>query len=171
MVHLYGLICRLWRVPATLPYPDLIFTTRTLPGKVLKISGFRVVTIYICCFHTGIGDHLRYLLPYSLPRFFPLPYPKSKSPTRHSLIGSYKEEASLRAFGSDSPPSGSSSAPAHTQWCCRWDWPVIWQWGKLTLKCWHAAIYLEMGATRVEERDKRDPHKRRNILNSEIELA
>ena len=37
---------RLWRVPATLPYPDLIFTTRTLPGKVLKISGFRVVTIH-----------------------------------------------------------------------------------------------------------------------------
>ena len=37
---------RLWRVPATLPYPDLIFTTRTLPGKVLKISGFRVVPIH-----------------------------------------------------------------------------------------------------------------------------
>ena len=37
---------RLWRVPATLPYPDINFTTRTLPGKVLKISGFRVVTIY-----------------------------------------------------------------------------------------------------------------------------
>ena len=25
-------------------------------------------------------------------------------------------------------------------------------------------MYLEMGATRVEERDKTDPHKRRNIL-------
>ena len=42
----FHLLCRLWRVPATLPYPDLNFTTRTLPGKVLKISGFRVVTIY-----------------------------------------------------------------------------------------------------------------------------
>ena len=39
-------VTRLWRVPATLPYPDLIFTTRTLPGKVLEISGFRVVTIH-----------------------------------------------------------------------------------------------------------------------------
>merc|ERR550517_816167 len=29
---------------------------------------------------------------------------------------------------------------------------------------------LEMGATRVEERDKRDPHKRRNILNSLVEV-
>ena len=28
---------------------------------------------------------LRYSLPYTLPGFFPLPYPKSKSPTRHSL--------------------------------------------------------------------------------------
>ena len=41
-----GVMGRLWRVPATLPYPDLIFTTRTLPGKVLEISGFRVVTIH-----------------------------------------------------------------------------------------------------------------------------
>ena len=30
----------------TLPYLDLIFTTRTLPGTFLKISGFRVVTIH-----------------------------------------------------------------------------------------------------------------------------
>ena len=36
-------ISRLWRVPATLPYPDFIFTTRTLPANILKISGFRVV--------------------------------------------------------------------------------------------------------------------------------
>ena len=36
---------RLWRVSATLPYPDFIFTTRTLPGNYFKISGFRVVTI------------------------------------------------------------------------------------------------------------------------------
>ena len=46
---------RLWRVSATLPYPDFIFTTRTLPRKVLKILEFRVVTIqYTCCFHTGL---------------------------------------------------------------------------------------------------------------------
>ena len=37
---------RLWRVPATLPYPDFFFTTRTLPGNFSKISGFRVVTIH-----------------------------------------------------------------------------------------------------------------------------
>ena len=30
----------------TLPYPDLIFTTCTLPGKVLEISGFMLVTIH-----------------------------------------------------------------------------------------------------------------------------
>ena len=27
-------------------------------------------------------------------------------------------------------------------------------------------LYLEIGAIRVEERDRRDPHKRRNILKS-----
>ena len=36
------------------------------------------------------GHHLRYPLPYPLPGFFPTtlpePYPKSKNPTRHSLI-------------------------------------------------------------------------------------
>ena len=36
------------------------------------------------------GHHLRYPLPYPLPGFFsttlPEPYPKSKSPTRHSLF-------------------------------------------------------------------------------------
>ena len=41
---------------------------------------------------SGIGDHLRYPLPYPLPGFFPTtlpePYPKSKSPTRHSLLSS-----------------------------------------------------------------------------------
>ena len=37
---------RVWRVPATLPYPDFFFTTRTLPGIFLKISGFRVVSKY-----------------------------------------------------------------------------------------------------------------------------
>ena len=39
-------MCRVWRVPATLPYPDFFFTTRTLPGIFLKISGFRVVSKY-----------------------------------------------------------------------------------------------------------------------------
>ena len=29
-------------------------------------------------------------------------------------------------------------------------------------------MYLEMGATRVDERDRRDPHNRRNILSSAI---
>ena len=37
---------RLWRVPATLPYPDFFFTARTLPGFFLKISGFRVVNLH-----------------------------------------------------------------------------------------------------------------------------
>ena len=46
LVGCLSVVYRLWRVPATLPYPDLIFTTRTLPGKVLEISGFRVVTIH-----------------------------------------------------------------------------------------------------------------------------
>ena len=41
-----GMEGRVWRVPATLPYPDLIFTSRTLPGIFLKISGFRVVSKY-----------------------------------------------------------------------------------------------------------------------------
>ena len=47
---------RLWRVPATLPYPDFIFTTRTLPGKVLKISGFRVVTKHAVSIQDYIND-------------------------------------------------------------------------------------------------------------------
>ena len=46
MYHVSCIMYRLWRVPATLPYPDLIFTTRTLPGKVLEISGFMLVTIH-----------------------------------------------------------------------------------------------------------------------------
>ena len=33
------LVTRLWRVPATLPYPDFIFTTRTLPEKFWKFQG------------------------------------------------------------------------------------------------------------------------------------
>ena len=37
-------IVRVWRVPATLPNPDFIFTTHTLPGIFLKFSGFRVVS-------------------------------------------------------------------------------------------------------------------------------
>ena len=37
---------RLWRVSATLPYPDFIFTTRTLPWFFLKISGFRVISTH-----------------------------------------------------------------------------------------------------------------------------
>ena len=57
-----SLIIRLWRVPATLPYPDLIFTTRTLPGKVLKISGFRVVTIHAVSTQDYIND-ASYLAP------------------------------------------------------------------------------------------------------------
>ena len=44
--HTIYLGTRLWRVPATLPYPDFFFTTRTLPGNFSKISGFRVVTIH-----------------------------------------------------------------------------------------------------------------------------
>ena len=39
-------IIRLWRVPATLPHPDFIFTTRTLPEIFFYISGFRVVTTH-----------------------------------------------------------------------------------------------------------------------------
>ena len=45
-----------------LPYPDLIFTTRTLPGKVLKISGFRVVTIHAVSTQDYIID-ASYLAP------------------------------------------------------------------------------------------------------------
>ena len=45
-LHFTPAVTRLWRVPATLPYPDFFFTTRTLPGNFSKISGFRVVTIH-----------------------------------------------------------------------------------------------------------------------------
>ena len=37
-------------------YPDLISTTCTLPAKVLKISGFRVVTIYAVSTEDYIND-------------------------------------------------------------------------------------------------------------------
>ena len=46
-----GYRSRLWRVPATLPYPDFFFTTRTLPGFFLKILGFRVVSIHAVFSH------------------------------------------------------------------------------------------------------------------------
>ena len=37
---------RLWRVSATLPYLDFIFTTHTLPRFFWKISGFRVISTH-----------------------------------------------------------------------------------------------------------------------------
>ena len=52
-MELWCTTARLWRVPATLPYPDLIFTTRTLPGKLLKISRVQGSN-YTCCFHKGL---------------------------------------------------------------------------------------------------------------------
>ena len=66
----FSIITRLWRVPATLPYPDFIFTTRTLPGNFFKISGFWVVTTH-AFFSPNQNVHPTSPIPYSEIEFRP----------------------------------------------------------------------------------------------------
>ena len=68
-----------------------------------------------------IGDHLRYPLPYPLPGFFPTtlpePYPKSKSPTRHSLFLTHRSD------GNDfywTPDKTWSDKIIRASSCCCW---------------------------------------------------
>ena len=65
-----------------LPFPTRILFLLPVPYPEF-FSTFQPILISL---YQRCGRFLRYSLPYPLPGFSPLPYPKSKSPTRHSLI-------------------------------------------------------------------------------------
>ena len=65
------------------------------------------------------GHHLRYPLPYPLPGFFsttlPEPYPKSKNPTRPSLVGGLQKLACLSCRGLQLQQMGNAIARVNFQ--------------------------------------------------------